>query len=141
LAISQGTLLHYGMSLIISPEDVDPTVSLLVDTGAISANERDRYLARFNKITTHPSLAPYFKAGLNIKNEQPLITENGVILRPDRMVFEEMNVTIIDYKTGNEYSFHNEQIDTYGQTMESMGYKVKDKILVYINDEIKTVFI
>lgn len=141
LAISQGTLLHYGMSLIISPEDVAPTVSLLVDTGAISANERDSYLARFNMITTHPSLAPYFKAGLNIKNEQPLITENGVILRPDRMVFEEMNVTIIDYKTGKEYSSHNEQIDTYGQTMESMGYKVKDKILVYINDEIKTVFI
>ncbi len=141
LAISQGTLLHYGMSLIMSPEDVAPTVSLLVDTGAISANEQDSYLERFNNIATHPDLAPYFKAGLNIKNEQPLITENGVILRPDRMVFEEMEVTIIDYKTGKEYSSHNEQIDTYGQTMESMGYKVKDKILVYIDDEIKPLFI
>ncbi len=141
LAISQGTLLHYGMSLIMSPEDVAPTVSLLVDTGAISANEQDSYLSRFNNIAAHPDLAPYFRAGLNIKNEQPLITENGVILRPDRMVFDEMEVTIIDYKTGKEYSSHIEQIDTYGQTMKSMGYKVKDKILVYINDEIKPVFI
>jgi hypothetical protein len=141
LAISQGTLLHYGMSLIMSPEDVAPTVSLLVDTGAISENEQESYLERFNNITTHPDLAPYFKAGLNIKNEQALITENGVILRPDRMVFEKIEVTIIDYKTGKKYSSHNEQIDTYGQTMKSMGYKVKDKILVYIDDEIKPIFI
>jgi ATP-dependent exoDNAse (exonuclease V) beta subunit len=141
LAISQGTLLHYGMSLIMSSEDVVPTVSLLVDTGAISVNEQDTYLVRFNNIATHPDLAPYFKAKLNIKNEQPLITENGVILRPDRMVFEEMNVTIIDYKTGKENSSHIEQIDTYGETMKSMGYNVKDKILVYIDDKIKPVFI
>jgi len=141
LAISQGTLLHYGMSLIMTPEDAAPTASLLVDTGAISANEKNNFLERFNKISTHPALAPYFKTGLIIKNEQPLINENGVILRPDRMVFEELNVTIIDYKTGKEYSSHVEQIDTYAQTMTSMGYEVKNKILVYIDDEIKPVFI
>ncbi|NNJ88413.1 MAG: UvrD-helicase domain-containing protein [Eudoraea sp.] len=141
VAISQGTLLHYGMSLILSPEDVAPTVSLLLETGAISANEESRYLERFNKITTHPALAGYFKAGLIIKNEQPLITKNGVILRPDRIVFDEMKVTILDYKTGKEYSSHNEQIDTYGQTMRSMGYTVENKILVYIDDKIKPVFI
>ncbi len=141
IAISQGTLLHYGMSLIIGPEDVVPTVTLLKDTGAISAKEEKSYLECFKSIIAHPALTPYFDARLKIKNEQPLITENGVILRPDRMVFDEMNVVIIDYKTGKENSSHIEQIDTYGQTMKSMGYSVKEKILVYIDDEIKPVFI
>jgi ATP-dependent exoDNAse (exonuclease V) beta subunit len=141
VAISQGTLVHFGMSLVMSGDDIEPTVSLLVDTGAISSEERSGYTDLFTKIVSHNSLAPYFRNDLTIKNEQRIITENGVILRPDRMVFEEMEVTIIDYKTGKESSSHIEQIDTYGLTLKTMGYKVKNKILVYIDNEIKPVFI
>ena len=51
-------------------------------------------------------MKPYFAQGLRVKNEEEILLSNGRILRPDRLIFEENEVTIIDYKTGQENNTH-----------------------------------
>ena len=43
-------------------------------------------------------MKPYFAQGLRVKNEEEILLSNGRILRPDRLIFKENEVIIIDYK-------------------------------------------
>jgi len=141
IALSRGMLLHYGLSLLHSTEDLQPTLALLVQTGAISEEEYAEYYQTMKGIVEHPALREHFKNGLDIRNEQTIIDENGVILRPDRMVFKNKKATVIDYKTGDRHPSHKEQIIAYGRVLKNMGYTVDNLILVYIQDSITTEFI
>jgi CRISPR/Cas system-associated exonuclease Cas4 (RecB family) len=76
----------------------------------------------------------YFQEGRAILNERDIISENGLLLRPDRMIFENKEVTVIDYKTGKREISHREQIELYGRVLESMGYTLKNAILIYIEE-------
>ena len=58
---------------------------------------------------------------------------------PDRLVFRDKKVWVIDYKTGTHNSSHEVQIDRYGSVLTEMGYEVEERILVYINDPVKVV--
>ena len=80
-------------------------------------------------------MKPYFAKGLKVKNEEEILLSNGNILRPDRLIIKENEVTIIDYKTGLENNADKKQILEYKTEIENMGYKVKESLLVYINDE------
>jgi ATP-dependent exoDNAse (exonuclease V) beta subunit len=141
LALSRGTLFHFGMSTINTGDDVSLTVSELVASGAIPENEEKFYLDLFTSIVEHPLLTAFFESGPLIKNEQPIIAENGVILRPDRMVFKGSNVSVLDYKTGNQHPSHTDQLNSYAEVLSAMGYTVENKILIYVEDQIKPVFI
>ena len=44
--------------------------------------------------------------------------------------------TIIDYKTGEKSSTHKKQLQKYEKTLNSVGFIIEKKILVYIHKEI-----
>ena len=91
-----------------------------------------------NQILNHPKLKDYFSSDLTIYNERDILSKQGQILRPDRLVINSNNdVTIIDYKTGDENNMHKQQLQSYEDILKTMEYKIKKKILVYINDTIQ----
>ena len=69
-------------------------------------------------------------------NEREILTEDKRILIPDRLVFDEKRVTIIDYKTGLPNKNHHQQLRNYSKSLYEMGYLISKMILVYMNDEI-----
>ncbi|MBT8290436.1 MAG: UvrD-helicase domain-containing protein [Muriicola sp.] len=141
LALSQGNVLHYGMSTIETAEDIDAAVTDLVSSGVIQESEGNTYQELFSGIVRHPLLSRFFRPGSKIKNEKTIISQNGVILRPDRMVFEEKQVSILDYKTGHQKSSDLTQLNSYGEVLVAMGYTVEHKVLIYVQDQIKPIFI
>ena len=80
-------------------------------------------------------MKPYFAQGLRVKNEEEILLSNGRIIRPDRLIFKDNEVTIIDYKTGLENNAHKKQILEYKSEIKNMGYKVKECLLIYINEK------
>jgi len=83
----------------------------------------------------------YYSNGVVNFNEREMISENGSLLRPDRLNFSGNSVTVIDYKTGAPNPKHTEQITEYGDLLGRMNFKVDKKILVYINREIEISFV
>ncbi|MBT8222695.1 MAG: PD-(D/E)XK nuclease family protein, partial [Eudoraea sp.] len=75
------------------------------------------------------------------RNETEIITENGLILRPDRMVFREQEVWLLDYKTGKQNEKDREQLLSYGDALQKMGFQVMQKVLVYTQKKIAPIFI
>lgn len=136
-AIERGNLLHDIMSHIKTRTDVDDTLEDYLTSGVINDLQYAQLAMDIKAIIQHQLLAPYYEPGLEVLNERDIISKNGNILRPDRIVINSSReVAIIDYKTGLLNPKHKEQLYEYQNVLEEMDYKVIKRILIYINDGI-----
>ena len=137
-AIEKGNLIHLLMSEIKTANDIDFVFENFIDTGKLNQNQTVELKTIVNAIVNHNNLVPYFKSHLKIYNEKDIITSQGIIVRPDRIVIDSNHkAVIIDYKTGAENPRHKEQLRLYQNTLMEMGFEVIKKILVYVNNEIE----
>lgn len=135
-AIEKGQLIHDLFALIHTEADVDRVLENAKNEGLFSAEDKEALQKTILEVTGHPQLKQYFAENAHNINERDMISEAGVLLRPDRLNFEGGAVNIIDYKTGAENPKHREQIEEYGKVLQRMNYRVVQKLLVYINDSI-----
>ncbi|WP_245731301.1 UvrD-helicase domain-containing protein [Kriegella aquimaris] len=140
-ALFRGNLIHYILGLIETEKDVDRAFNDLIRNGDITPDETGPLKSRIYKIIKHPELLPYYQEGNTILNEKDILTKTGSLLRPDRIVITENKATIIDYKTGKKNSKYQDQVYAYAAALETMGYFVENKIIVYIEDNVTPEFI
>lgn len=140
-ALIQGNLIHRILGLIETGNDLEKALNTLQISGEVPTTEVELLKNRIRAILEHPKLVPYYRNGLDIKNEKDIITAKGDIVRPDRIVIEDSKATIIDYKTGIRKDSHKEQIYAYADALEAMGYTIADKIIVYSNETVNPVFL
>ncbi|WP_394748253.1 UvrD-helicase domain-containing protein [Spongiimicrobium salis] len=140
-AITKGNLVHTAMGHITTEKDIPKALDLLQRNGDSSAKDIASLEQIIHQIIRHPKLAPYYKEGNIVYNERDIITENGLILRPDRVVLQDKEATIMDYKTGKKDPRYHQQLATYADAVEKMGFQIANRILIYINDTITTEFI
>ncbi len=137
-AIEKGNLIHSIMSKINTKDDINFVVSEYINASSINKEQASILKGIANEIVNHPQLKDYYASNFTIYNERDIITKEGIILRPDRVVVNSNNeAIIIDYKTGLEDKKHHQQLQTYQDVLEDMSLKVIRKILVYINDDIQ----
>lgn len=137
-AIEKGNLIHLLLSKINSEEDIDYTFESFLENGLISKEQYKQLYNDVKQLVNHPEINPYFNTELVIYNERDIITDNGEIIRPDRLIFlSDREVVLIDYKTGNHHQKYIQQLDHYQSVIEKMDLKVVKKILIYINDTIE----
>lgn len=140
-AITKGNVIHHIMGLIVTASDIDPAIAQMIRKGDLKAEEGPPIKEIVLQIISHPKLKSFYTSENTVKNECEIITENGLILRPDRIVFNNNRVAIIDYKTGKKAQKYYEQLHTYGDALNTMGYLVENKIIVYIDNKINPEFI
>jgi ATP-dependent exoDNAse (exonuclease V) beta subunit len=136
-AIEKGNLIHLIMSQINTISDIDYVLDNFIGSGKINKNQFIELKPIINGIVNHAQLKNYFNSDLTIYNEKDIITQNGDMLRPDRIVVNKSNqAIIIDYKTGIDDLKHMQQLQSYQKVLEDMNFEVVKKILVYVNDAI-----
>ena len=135
-AISEGNLLHDVMAQIYTIEDIPSVFDSLRERATISAEEINHLKSKVLSVIEHPLLSIYFKESAKALNEREIITASGLLLRPDRLNFNENNsVTIIDYKTGEPNYHHEDQINSYASALEDMGKRISERLIVYTNQQ------
>lgn len=135
-AIAYGNLLHEMLSKIDSEADVLVIIERYTKKGIIDRETKITIEKILEKIVNHPMLQAYFVKNKRVFNEREIVTKDHEIIIPDRLVMEENKITIIDYKTGNPSMSHHQQVRKYGTVLESMGFTIHKRLLVYINEEI-----
>lgn len=134
-AKKQGIIFHLILSKIKHTDDVDAALSSAFLEGHITSIEVLPYKQKLLQLLSHVSLKNYFEKGSDTKLEAELITANGEVFRPDKIVFTENETIIIDYKTGKQnHKKHYDQMVRYENAIKSMGHEHVKKILVYIDD-------
>jgi len=136
-AIEKGNLVHNIMSKIKTERDIDFVLKDYVTSGIIDSIQQKEMQQTITNIVSHPHLKNYYTQDITIYNETDIITKDGKILRPDRIIVNNNNeAIIIDYKTGLHNPEHENQLYDYQDVLEEMGYKIIKKILIYINKNI-----
>lgn len=129
-----GVMVHTALSRIKTQADVRTALNSMLQEGLITAEEQIKLSETITKIITLPGLKPHFLPGSLVKNEAEIITETGELFRPDRVVISGNTAVIIDYKTGGEKTAHKRQIIQYAELLTKMGYEIKEKLVVYIEE-------
>ena len=135
-AISEGNLLHDTMAKINNTLDVVPVFDAMKRRAIIPLDKIESLNLKVLSIVEHPLLRIYFRESCTVLNEREIITASGLLLRPDRLNFNEnKSVTIIDYKTGEPKNNHKNQIKNYASALTEMGKSITESLLVYTNQE------
>ena len=135
-AIEKGQLIHDLFARINTKSDVEWVLENAKNEGLFASEEKENLQNTILQVINHPDLSHFYAEGVNNVNERDIVSETGVLLRPDRLNFSSKEVSIIDYKTGAENSKHKEQIEVYAEVLQRMNFRVHSKILVYINESI-----
>lgn len=140
-AIKIGNIIHYTLSHIENHTDVDHALNLALQKGLITSEELQSIKEKVLQVVTHPKLISLFDEGNTVFNEKEILLQNGKRLIPDRVVLINDQASVIDYKTGRKNPKYKEQILSYSNALENMGYTIDKKIIVYIGTTIITEFI
>lgn len=140
-ALSRGNLLHELMGGVESGEDIKEAIAAMLRKGMITPAETGELFAMAHSIVNHSALFPFFRKGLIVKNESEIITGQGTVLRPDRLVISGGKATLIDYKSGKQHPAYALQLQAYAYALEDMGFEVENRIIVYLNDGVNPQFI
>ncbi len=135
-AIEKGNLIHMILSKIKYHDDAIPVFEELIANGTITLEQELLLKPILIDLTCNSKMAKFYKKNLVVLNEKEMMTENGEILVPDRVVIDGNKVVVIDYKTGTFLFKHESQINKYAQFLSKMGYHIENKILVYLDDEL-----
>ncbi|MEW7277600.1 UvrD-helicase domain-containing protein [Aquimarina sp. 2201CG1-2-11] len=136
-AIEKGNLIHELMASVYVHDDIQTVLDEAYLMGKITFPEKEILHKELIKVVEHPELSPYFSDDSTIFNEREIFS-NGKSFRPDRIIIDPNNIaSIIDYKTGSYDPYHRKQLEEYTYLLETTGYIVRDRILVYFNKDIK----
>lgn len=137
-AIEKGNLVHNILSKIKTKDDVEFVLNDFIMASVITKEQAASLKKTVFEIVEHPKLIACFSHENTIYNERDIMTKQGHVLRPDRVVVNSKNeAVVVDYKTGQEDKSHMQQLVTYQDILEDMNFRVVKKILVYINKAIQ----
>jgi ATP-dependent exoDNAse (exonuclease V) beta subunit len=138
-AITFGNRFHELMAQVFDRNDLEPVIQASVGSGFLESSEKEHITSILKTLVEHPQLKEQFEPGLAVFNERPVFVSEDSVIIPDRLVFRDRRVWIIDYKTGAEDPKHVEQINHYAKILQQMAYDVQERLLVYVNSTVKVV--
>jgi ATP-dependent exoDNAse (exonuclease V) beta subunit len=121
--LEYGILMHEILCNIKTTDDIDVITTDFVRQGRISEIEAEKIQMEIRDFCQKPIVEPWFRKGLHVLNETPVLTPEGHEYRPDRIVIDGKNAIIIDYKFGeNEMPKYESQVKNYSSLLDKMGY-------------------
>jgi len=126
----RGIFIHNFLSSLQSFPQSEKEIEIIVQNA--EENYKEDLVSIFYKILNDKTLQPCFAPNVRVLNETSILFPNGNLLRPDRVVFLEDKVVVIDYKTGEANAAHKEQIEQYCDAIRDMGYKNVEEKIFYV---------
>ena len=141
-------------SLIDDPQPAFARVAMTADRLKLSLHGADYFAAessaREQGIVHHREMARveidpdlearsggrhWFDGTYRVLNEASIVTGEGEIYRPDRVLIapDASRVIVIDYKFGQPHTAHHRQVKNYMQLMRAMGYHSVEGWLWYVS--------
>lgn len=132
--IEYGTVMHRIMEQITTLLSLDKAVDKIAATGVLSRNEIVEISKKTKDAISQPQVSEWFSEDSKIYNEHVLISPDGKLLRPDRIVeTSDGKRILIDYKFTHEQSDdHINQVHKYAKTLEKAGKKIDSAYLWYM---------
>ena len=131
-----GTLIHDTLAAIRTKDDIPEIVAKQAQANILDEEQAALLLNKVTATVSHELLKDYFKENVQLKPEAGILTPNGDVFRPDRVIFNKDETIILEFKTGLPKPGHEIQLNNYGEILQQMGYPGIRKLLVYLDETI-----
>ncbi|HBS86480.1 MAG: hypothetical protein A2W91_19885 [Bacteroidetes bacterium GWF2_38_335] len=137
--INKGKILHEILASVRYAGDVEKALQNAVFSGLIRVENLEDVKKDIEKIISDDPTASWFKPSWQVKNETSVLLTTGEVKRPDRIIYNENETIIIDYKvTDKESQSYITQVKEYMGYFRQMGFPGISGYLLYI-PSLKTV--
>ena len=134
-ARDEGIALHGIMERCHTREEIVCAIEQLVIDGIISNKEGIELLAHINSALSDPTAAEWFNGKWDrIYTECEILSTDGKINRPDRVMTSGNKAVVVDYKFGKAENSHRTQILTYHKLLTGMGYSDIEGYIWYVRE-------
>jgi len=137
--VTRGVVLHDILARIEVPSDLPAAVRSAVEGGLLAESSYEQVLALLgNALALHPEFFPQdasgrLPEGYKVYREVSVLCPEGYQIRPDRVVVSpDGHVTIVDYKFGKDDTEYTEQIHSYADAYQKMGYSTVEAKLWFV---------
>lgn len=127
-----GKLVHLALSLITVKDQTTGVLADLDSQGLIPHGKSDELKEQVLNVLNHPAMAPFFSPMWEVRNEPEIIAPDGHLYRPDRVLINDGEAILLDFKTGKKDESHKDQIARYGKLITEMGLQIRGGYLVYV---------
>ena len=131
-----GSVFHDVIAKIQSKKQIEIVINDFFNRGLFSKTEKNKMIKMVKSVFTNKKLSHFYINGNNIYSEREIYLSNGNVIKPDRMILYENNeVSILDYKTGKPKVSDNNQIINYISELEKNSYQVREAFLIYFGNK------
>ena len=132
--IDYGVLVHDILSEVKTKDDLDSVLDKYYELGLLDKESKRVVKSAIDKILGHPKVSEWFSGAWEVKTEVPILPNNGIIARLDRVMLKEKKAIVLDYKTGVQSSKDIRQLRAYKKLLRTMGYKEVEAYLLYLEN-------
>ncbi len=129
--INYGKLMHLIFQNINTVKDVEKAVMTQHYEGLLTLKEAEKLKEEITKIISDDKVKYWFDGTYIVYNEDALLTHTGNIRIPDRVLFSEKEIIVIDFKFGEHYEKYINQILEYKELLEDVYKKTVRAYLFY----------
>ncbi|MCL1941971.1 MAG: UvrD-helicase domain-containing protein [Candidatus Azobacteroides sp.] len=127
-----GNLMHEILSGVYSKKDLRKAVQKQILSGAVSGEAAGNIFEILNRAVSLPETADWFSGKYRVLNETAILQSKGKFRRPDRVMMNDDEIIVIDYKFGEkEQKTYEGQVRNYMKLIEKMGYPQQIKGVVW----------
>lgn len=130
-----GIVLHEILAESSSIEEANSVCLKRFDQGHFNSEVCIDLQKRLKSFFAWTEINRWFDEELMIKNERELMDEQGQLLIPDRVVYFDDHIDVIDFKTGEESSKHQKQILQYKEQIQKIENMPVNAFLVYLKNK------
>ncbi len=132
--IHQGNLMHELFSRIRSTSDIDKAIDTIRREGMIETADAEKLKAEISRLIEDSNVLEWFDGSWRVIAEQDILTPEGTLKRPDRVMLKDDQVFVVDYKFGRQQSTsHRSQVKKYTEMLEEMSYGEVKGFIWYVN--------
>jgi len=136
--VNHGKLMHLIFQNINTAEDVEKSVMMQHYEGLLTLDEAKELKEGISDIITDENVKHWFDGSYKVLNEDALLTEKGTVRIPDRVLFSEEKLIVIDFKFGKHHKKYKNQLDEYRHLLEDL-YKLPVQSFLYYPENKKII--
>ena len=127
-----GLEVHRILETVKTEDDWTKLKAELSSGMSISSEDAQIIMSRVDSVISGDLTGKYFAKGLHVETEQSIVTSDGEIIRPDRIINDGEIWTVIDYKSSTEgETEHKKQIEKYCSFLSDIEGPKVEGVIIY----------
>jgi ATP-dependent helicase/nuclease subunit A len=132
--INYGLLIHKILAEIKVPAEAEMVIGRFVFEGLIDSHEKEELKKEISEVLNNENIGKFFSNDFKVMSERDILLPGGEVLRPDRVLFNNDEIILIDFKTGQSQAKHETQIKRYAEVLSTMKKNRISAFLIYLNN-------